>query len=134
MATKDEIKAHLKIALHEVGEIKPWFDKEFKVWIFHHHAYPVEYSGDSKKEVLKNYPKYLQEFIEERLNDNLSPLTVKKTKGRGGKREGSGRPKGTVKGPTQRLTLPKPIAEIAIWIRQHPEAIPQVQKLMRISC
>ncbi len=131
MATKKEIKEHLKIALQEVGEIDPWFDTDFNTWIFSHPAYPVEYSGDSKKEVIKNYPLYLHDFIEERLNENLSPLTEKKTTGRGGKREGSGRPKGTVKEPTQRVTLPKPVAEIAVWIQHHPEAIPKVQKLMR---
>ena len=77
MATKKEIKEHLKIALQEVGEIDPWFDTDFNTWIFSHPAYPVEYSGDSKKEVIKNYPLYLHDFIEERLNENLSPLTEK---------------------------------------------------------
>jgi hypothetical protein len=37
--------------------------------------------------VIKNYPRYLKEFIKERLDDNLAPLIEKKTKGRGG-REG----------------------------------------------
>ena len=30
MATKKEIEAHLKIALKEIGEIKPWFGIEKK--------------------------------------------------------------------------------------------------------
>lgn len=130
MATKKKIKEHLQLALQEIGKIKPWFDREYKTWIFSHPAYPVEYSGDSEKEVVKNYPLYLHDFIEERLNDNLSPHTEMKTKGRGGKREGAGRPKGTIKEPTLRITVPKPIAEIAVWMRQHPEAIPKVLKLM----
>ena len=113
MATKKEIKEHLVIALEEVGNIEPWFDKSYKTWVFSHSAYPVEYTGDTKEEVIKNYPLYLQEFIEERLNNNLSEITEKKTKGRGGKREGAGRPVGTKKEPTERVTLPKDIAQ---WI------------------
>ena len=130
MATKKEIKQHLKIALQEIGDIKPWFDKDFNSWIFSHPAYPVEYAGESKQEVIRNYPLYLHDFIEERLKNNLSPLVEKRTTGRGGKREGAGRPKGTCKEPTQRITLPRPVAEIAIWMRYHPEAIPQIQRLM----
>lgn len=113
MATKKEIKEHLKIALDEIGYIEPWFDKDYKTWVFSHSAYPVEYSGDTKEEVVKNYPLYLQDFIEERLKDNLSPLTEKKTTGRGGKREGAGRPEGTKKEPTKRVSLP---VDIANWI------------------
>lgn len=125
MATKKEIKEHLKIALGEVGKILPWYDHEFKTWIFSHSAYPVECSGDSKEEVIKNYPRYLSDFIEERLNDNLSQLTEKNTRGRGGKREGAGRPKGTVKEPTKRVTLP---LDIALWI-SNPETITHLRAL-----
>jgi hypothetical protein len=56
MATKKEIKKHLTIALQEVSPITPWYDREFKTWIFNHPAYPVEYAGHSKEEVIKNYP------------------------------------------------------------------------------
>lgn len=28
MATAKEIKEHLEITLHDVGEINPWFDKD----------------------------------------------------------------------------------------------------------
>jgi len=115
MATKKEIKKHLKITLQEIGDIEPWFDKDFNAWIFSHPLYPVEYAGDSKQEVIKNYPLYLHDFIEERLNENLSTHTEMKTIGRGGKREGSGRPKGTIKEPTKRITLPLDIAE---WISE----------------
>ncbi len=129
MATKKEIKNHLKIALEEIGDIHPWFDKEFKIWIFSHPAYPVEYFGDSKEEVIQNYPLYLYDFIEERLNDNLSVLTEKQTIGRGGKREGAGRPKGTVKEPTKRVTLPLDIAE---WISK-PDTISHLRALGFVS-
>lgn len=54
MATTKEIKTHLKLALEEIGKIEPWYDPTFKNWIFSHSAYPVEYAGDSKEEVIKN--------------------------------------------------------------------------------
>ena len=126
MATKKEIEEHLKIALKEVGEIKPWFDEDVNAWVFGHRAYPVEYAGESKEEVIQNYPKYLREFIRQRLNDNLAPSVEKKTKGRGGKRAGSGRPKGTKKTPTRRISVP---VDIADWLDQ-PSAIPQVRQLI----
>jgi hypothetical protein len=33
MASKQEIEKELKIALIEIGAIKPWFDKEVKEWL-----------------------------------------------------------------------------------------------------
>lgn len=126
MASAKEIKEHLKIALQEVGEIKPWFDRDFKAWIFSHSLYPVEYAGETEEEVIKNYPFYLKEFIKHRLNENLNSLTEKETKGRGGSREGSGRPIGTVKEHKIRIYIPDDVAE---WIKL-PGAIDQVRKLM----
>lgn len=128
MATTKEIKQHLDIALKEIGVIKPWFDSDVNEWIFSHSNYPVEYGGNSAEEVIKNYPKYLREFIKQRLNDNLNPLTEKKTKGHGGKREGSGRPKGSLKEQKDRISLPK---DIAVWFKMHPEAIELTRKTMR---
>ena len=110
MATKKEIEQHLKIALEEVGEIKPWFDKDVNAWVFKHKTYPVEYGGESKEEIIENYPKYLREFIRHRLNNRLHPIMEKETKGRGRKREGAGRPKGTRKAaPTKVVRLPKDV-------------------------
>ncbi len=128
MATTKEIKEHLEIALKEVGKIKPWFDKEVNEWIFCHSNYPVEYGGESAEEVIMNYPKYLREFIKQRLNDNLNPLTEKKTKGHGGLREGAGRPKGSVKEEKERISLPK---DIASWFKHNPESIELARKIMR---
>ena len=94
------------------------------------HPYPdVEYAGDSQEEVIKNYPKYLKEFIKHRLDNNIDPRVEKATKGHAGKRERSGRPKGTKKGPTKRETLPKDVAD---WI-ESPSAIPQVRELIARS-
>lgn len=125
MATKKEIEDHLKTALEEIGVIDPWFDHDYKTWVFKHKLYPVEYSGYTKEEVIKNYPLYLQDFIHERLKDNLNSLTEKKTKGRGGKRIGSGRPIGTTKEPKKRVSLP---ADIADWIVM-PETIIHLRAL-----
>ena len=112
MATKKEIKQHLKIALKDVGKIKPWFDKKVNSWVFEHSSYPVGCGGDSKEEVIKKYPLYLQDFIEERLNDNVSPSVEKRTKGKGGKREGAGRPIDPNKEPKVRVYLPLDIANL----------------------
>lgn len=126
MATAKEVKEHLDLALKEIGEIKPWFDSDVNEWIFSHPKYPVEYGGQTAKNVMNNYPKYLREFIKHRLNHNLNPLTEKKAKGHGGKREGAGRTKGSVKEPSKRVTLP---LDIAIWI-EDPAAIQKVRKMM----
>lgn len=112
MVTKKEIKEHLDIALSEIGKVEPWFDKEFENWIFSHPDYPVEYAGDTKEEVIKNYPLYLLDFIQERLSNNLNSLTEKETKGKGGKREGSGRPFGTKKESKIRVYVPEDIANL----------------------
>ncbi len=79
------IEAQLKIALEEVGDIKPWFDKEVEAYVFEHPAYPVEYAGESEAEVIRGYPEYLREFIRHRLNGRLHPLMEEETTGRGGK-------------------------------------------------
>lgn len=106
-----EIESHLKLALKEIGEIKPWYSKKYKSWIFSHDLYPVEYSGDTEEEVIQNYPLYIKEFIKHRLQDRLSPLMENKTKGHGGKREGSGRPKGSKEEKT-RIYVPTDIANL----------------------
>lgn len=125
MATTKEIKENLEIALKEIGEIKPWYDRKFKNWIFSHSDYPVEYAGDTKEEVIENYPRYLRDFIKERLNDNLNPLTEKETKGRGGRREGAGRPVGSTKEHKSRTYI---AADLVDWLKV-PENIDAVRKL-----
>jgi hypothetical protein len=126
MATKKEIDKHLKIALKEIGQIKPWFDEDVNAYVFEHPSYPVEYAGKSEDEVIKGYPKYLREFILHRLDNRLHPLMEKETKGRGGKRLGAGRPKGTKKSPTKVVRLPK---DIANWIEK-PNSIPQIRQFI----
>jgi len=121
-----EIMQHLKIALNEIGEIKPWFRRGTNSWVFSHDLYPVECSGETKEEVIQSYPLYLKEFIKHRLQNTLAPLMEKKTKGHGGKRIGAGRPQGTAKEEKVRIYVPK---DIASWLQQ-PETIPHIRSLI----
>ena len=132
MASAKEIKKHLNIALKEIGQIKPWFDKNFNAWIFSHKKYPdVEYAGDSADEVIKNYPLYLRDFIEERLKDNLAPHIEKAAKGHGGRRIGAGRPTGTKKESKRRIYLPTDIVD---WVQRNPaRSIPSIRQLIAKS-
>lgn len=127
MATKKEIEKQLKIALKEIGEIKPWFDKNFNAWIFEHPAYPIGCEGNSPKEVIKKYPLYLRDFINERLSDNLASFVEDATQGHGGKRAGSGRPSGTGKEQTKQVRLPTDIAE---WIKS-PGIITNIRQIIQ---
>lgn len=131
MATKKEIDEHLKIAMNEIGEIKPWFDEDCQEWIFNHALYPVEYGGKTAKEVIKNFPKYMKEFIKQRLNDNLADTVERRTFGHGGKREGAGRPIGTTKEPKISIRLPIDLAE---WFMKNPTAIEMTRKIMHKRC
>lgn len=128
MATKKEIAEHLKIALQEIKAIKPWFDAEVNAWVFSHPYYPVEYAGDSESEVIKNYPKYLKEFIAHRLEGKIAELNEKVTKGRGGVRTGAGRPLGSKSAPpTIQIRVP---VDIAHWLKK-PGMIPLVQQMLK---
>lgn len=114
----------LRIALAEVGTIEPWEGAECAAWVFHHPLYPtVEYSGDSKDEVMTGYPFYLAEFIKHRLANRIHPQDNQATSGRGGRRPGAGRPK---KGLMKRKYLP---ADVAAWLDDE-ENLEKVRKLM----
>lgn len=125
MATK-EMKHELEIALKEIGTIKPWFDKEYRVWMFSCPLYPVECEGNSAEEVIEKYPQYLSVFIEHRMIGRIDEVNEKKTKGKGGYRPGAGRPKGIIiKEPKKRVSLP---VDIADWISA-PETITHLRAL-----
>jgi len=129
MATNKEIKKNLKVALKEIGEIQPWFEKDVNAWVFEHSNYPVSYAGKNAKEVIEKYPLHLKEFIIERLANNLDPLVEKKTKGYGGARKGAGRPRGSIKEPTIQVRLP---TDIAKWLK-YPGMIPHVRSIIQAS-
>lgn len=46
MATKKEIEEQVNVALIEIGEIQPWFDKKFNAW---KRIYQIDPLGISKK-------------------------------------------------------------------------------------
>lgn len=121
-----ELKKEVKKALSEIGPIKPWFDENFNAWIFSHPLYPIECEGINEKDVIKKYPKYLEVFIEHRLQGRIDAITEKNTKGKGGVRAGAGRPKGSIKEPTKQIRVPLDIAD---WIKQ-PETITCIRHLM----
>ena len=127
MASKKEIKENLEKVLREIGTIKPWFDNSVNEWIFCHPDYPVEYGGKTALDVIRNYPKYLQEFIKQRLDGKLNPLTEQKTTGHGGKRIGAGRPTGSTKEIRQRINLP---IDLVNWYKNNPAAIELTRELM----
>ena len=127
MASKSEIKHELKIALSEIGMIKPWFDKNFNAWIYSNPLYPVECEGKSSEEVIEKYPKYLEVFIEHRMIGKIDPINKKKTKGKGGYRPGAGRPMGSTKEPTTQIRVP---IDIAKWLKQ-PGMIEHIRQMFK---
>lgn len=129
MATikKEDLNKELKIALDEIGSIKPWFEKEVNAWIFEHPLYPVRYAGNSSRDVVENFPKYLEVFIEHRMQGRIDAVNEKKTHGKGGARPGAGRPKGTIKEPTKQIRVP---VDIADWLKS-PGIIPQVRNIIQ---
>ena len=128
MASKSEIKIEVQIALSEIGEVTPWFDKDFNAWIYSHKLYPIECEGKSAEEVVEKYPKYLEVFIEHRMNGKLDRLNEKKTTGMGGARPGSGRPQGSIKEQTKQVRIPQ---DIACFLKENPYAYTEVRKIMR---
>jgi hypothetical protein len=130
MASAKEVEKELAIALKEVREIKPWFDKEVGEWGFSHKLYPVECGGSTPEEVVEKYPLYLKEFIKYTLDNKLAPLTEKATKGRGGHRPGAGRPKKVAKEIKSRIYLP---LSIASWLKD-PQNLILVENLRQKHC
>jgi hypothetical protein len=128
---KEEVKKHLRIALEEVGKIKPWFDTEVNCWIFEHPNYPVSCGEDTPEEVIKKYPLYLEEFIKHRLANRLDSYVEQETKGRGGARTCSRRPQKEDKTAPRPIRLKDDLDSAALWLRNHPEALPEIQKIMR---
>jgi hypothetical protein len=101
-----EARDRVKQALEQIGEIKPWFDKDVDAWVFEHPDFPESYAGDSEAEVIKGYPYYLAQMFEEQIKGNLAPQVEGKIHMRGGKRPGAGRPVGTKKEPKTRIYVP----------------------------
>jgi len=62
----------IRKAIHEVGHVQPWYDPEVKEWVFEHPAFPVQCAGNTRAEVIRDYPLYLREYIIQLANDNLA--------------------------------------------------------------
>ena len=127
MATKSQIKKEVEIALSEIGTIIPQFDKNFNAWIYSNPLYPIECEGVSAEEVIERYSKYLEVFIEHRIKGKLDAVNENKTKGKGGARVGSGRPKGSIKEPTKQIRVPLDIAD---WLN-HPGTIEHIRQIIK---
>ena len=123
-----DVLDELKIALDEVGSIQPVWQEEVSAWVFTHPLYPtVEVPGDTEEDCRNRYPWWLAQFIKERLKDNISEADERITSGRGGKRSGSGRPRGRRKPETEAIRVP---IDIAQWLKAQPEHWEQVRKIM----
>jgi hypothetical protein len=122
------IKHELALALQEVGTIRPWFSDVDGFWVFSHTAYPtVDYMGDTPEDTITGYTRILEAFLCERLNGTVAGFVDQLTVGRGGKRVGAGRPIGSVKTPSLRISVP---TDIANWLKGQPDHWEQVRKLM----
>lgn len=127
MASKSEVKKEVKLALSEIGDITPWFDKDFNAWIYSNPLYPIECEGKTAKEVIEKYPKYLEVFIEHRMRGKLDAVNEEKTHGKGGARPGAGRPKGSIKEPTKQIRVP---LDIAAWLN-HPGIVEHIRQMIQ---
>lgn len=116
-------------ALQEIGVIEPWFSEEDGLYVFEHPAYPaVVYGHKNKEKAIQGYKKALEEFIEDRLSGNVADFVEAMTSGRGGKRDGAGRPVGTKKAAKKRIYLETDVAD---WLNSNPQNVEAVrQKLM----
>lgn len=128
IANRKEVTQNLAIALQEIGVIEPWWSDEDEMYVFEHQAYPrVLYADPDKVKTRDGYLRALKGFIEERLSGNLSEEAERITPGRGGLRAGAGRPIGSKKPPTERITLPK---ELADWLKENPTHQEQAKELL----
>lgn len=122
-----DIKKHLKVALSEIGEIKPRFSKDDGMFVFDHPSYPTVMHADATAEATKEgYLRALEGFIEARLSGNLSDVAEKMTKGHGGKRSGAGRKPGSTKEPKMRMYIP---SDLGLWLQQSPSNIDLMRRV-----
>jgi hypothetical protein len=122
----DELKQHVDIALEEIGLIQPWWSDADQMFMFEHPAYPWVMHADPNPEATKaGYIRALTGWIQDRLANNVADFAETTTTGRGGLRQGAGRPK--LKVPTRTIRLPEPIVN---WLK-YPENRQKVERLMQ---
>lgn len=125
---KNSVEMEYRKALKEIGEITPWYSDEYGFYCFSHPAYPVvDYIADTPEETVMGYKRILREWIADRMAGKVPTYIEKMTSGRGGRREGAGRPPGP---PTKRISVPEEIADVVNWIKEDPSRATQVRRLM----
>jgi len=98
------------------------------MYVFEHEAYPmVCYADPDPEVVIGRYKQVLKDFIEHRLAGNVAESVDRITAGRDGHGHGAGRPKGSAKGKTRRISLPE---DVATWLKEDPDRIEKVRTLM----
>ncbi|MEW6667635.1 MAG: hypothetical protein AB1512_20700 [Thermodesulfobacteriota bacterium] len=123
------VEKELKNALKEIGEIKPWWSEDDKMYVFEHETYPTLMHADSDPdEVVKGYERALRRFIQYRMRGQVAESVERITSGRGGYRPGAGRPKGSTKGKTRRISLPE---DVAAWLKEDPAHIEKLRAMMK---
>jgi hypothetical protein len=128
MPRHTNIEKELEIALKEIGAIKPWWSEEDQMYVFEHDAYPTLMHADQDPdEVVKGYKRALHRFIGYRMRGRVAESVERITSGRGGYRPGAGRPKGSTKGRTKRISLPD---DVATWLKEDPAHIEKVRAMM----
>jgi hypothetical protein len=102
-------------ALELIGEIKPRYLPDYKRWVFESPHFPfMEIEGDTEADVLRLYPHFLKEHIDDLNAGRVAEFIVKATPGWGGKRHGAGRPRAMQASVRKRIP-----ADIAAWLDQH---------------
>lgn len=125
-----ELDQHYEIALKEVSPITPWWSEDDQMWAYEHPLYGLMcYMDNTPEATIEGYKRVLKDAINDRLNGKFSATLEKTWHGRGGKREGAGRPQGTKKAPTRVIRLPE---DVAIWISDNFN-LADVRKLMQQS-
>lgn len=105
----------VELAVSEIGQITPVWDTDCDSWVFEHPLYPESACGDTPEAVVSDYVMSLGNFVQSRLNGTLEPRVEARTKGRGGTRNGAGRPKGSTTAlPSKMVRLPIVVAD---WLK-----------------
>lgn len=122
-----ELAGALIQAHRDVDPIEPWWSEEDDMYLFEHKAYPsVTYADENKEACAAGYVRALEEFVTARLKEQIPEFVERITSGRGGIRPRSGRPKNPIK--TVNIRIPEDVAQ---WLKNCPEHIDQVRKLMK---
>ncbi|MBK8190933.1 MAG: hypothetical protein IPK79_10845 [Vampirovibrionales bacterium] len=120
-----ELDRHFDMARAEVDGVQPQWSPEDQMYLVEHPAYPMVMHADPDPEkALTGYFRALRQFVKYRLAGEIADTTEQATSGRGGAREGAGRPR---KNETKTVRLP---VDMADWLRDQKHQ-DQVRRLMQ---